>query len=102
MKKTLTLKPSYVTTNTVRFDETNLTVTEPAHDPSDWLAKREAAKPQGVLGTPVTEYLQKETLAAMGWKPEDIGPEYTVDARGKSFVRQDVIGPSLKVTYEIA
>ena len=102
MKKTLTLKPSYVTTNTVRFDETNLTVTQAAHDPSDWLAKREAAKEQGVFGAPVTEYLPKEALAAMGWKPEDISPEYTVEVRGKAYVRQDVVGPSLKVTYEIA
>jgi hypothetical protein len=96
MKKTLTLTPSYATTNTVRFDE----VVEAAPvDPTDFLAA--APRTVGALGTPHNLYLTSEQINALGWKPTSIGEVYVAEgARGKTYNRRDVAGPSLKLTIE--
>ena len=96
MKKTLTLKPSYATTNTVRFDEV---VDAPTVDPTDFLAATPRAT--GALGAPYNQYLDSEQLAALGWKPNAVGEMYVVEgARGKTYNRRDVNGPSIKITIE--
>ena len=97
MKKTLTLTPSYATTNTVRFDEV-ITGT-PVIDPNDFLAA--APKVEGALGAPHNLYLSGEQLQALDWKPTQVGEAYVAEgARGKTYNRRDVVGPSLKLTIE--
>ncbi len=96
MKKTLTLKPSYATTNTVRFDEV---VDAPAVDPTDFLAA--APRAVGARGTPHNLYLTSEQITALGWKPTAIGEVYVAEGgRGKTYNRRDIAGPSLKLTIE--
>ena len=97
MKKTLTLTPSYATTNTVRFDE--VITDAPKVDPTDFLAA--APRVEGALGTPHNLYLSGEQLQALDWKPTAIGEVYVAEGgRGKTYNRRDVIGPSLKLTIE--
>ena len=97
MKKVITLKPSYATTNTVRFDE----VTDGNVPSHDFLAA--ASKPQGALGAAFTQYLDGEQLSALAWKPSKVGDAYVAEgARGKTYNRRDVEGPSIKLTIEVA
>ena len=97
MKKTLTLVPSYATTNTVRFDEV---VDTPQSDPTDFLAA--APRATGALGAPHNLYLTSEQLQALAWKPSQVGEVYVAEgARGKTYNRRDVIGPALKLTIEV-
>lgn len=96
MKKTLTLTPSYATANTVRFDEV---VDAPKADPNDFLAR--APRAEGALGSPHNVYLDGDQLAALAWEPTAIGEVYEVQgARGKTYTRKDIVGPSLKLTIE--
>lgn len=99
MKKTLTLKPSYATTNTVRFDEvTNGTV---AVDPTDFLAA--TPRVEGALGATFSQYLTGDQLAKLDWKPTKVGETYVAEgSRGKTYTRRDIEGPSIKLTIEVA
>lgn len=94
MKKTLTLKPSYATSNTVRFDEDGTVV-----DESDFLAARTV---NGSLGKPFVQYLDGDQLKAIGWTASQVGPVYETEPnrRGQTYQRRDVAGPSLKLTIE--
>lgn len=95
MKKTLTLKPSYATTNTVRFDEDGV-----VENTSDFLARHTVS---GALGKPYVQYLDSDQLNAIGWEPTSVGPEYQTEPnrRGQSYTRRDVVGPTLSITIEV-
>lgn len=96
MKKTITLTPSYGTTNTVRFDEEGTT------EVKGLFTSAKANK--GVLGTPLNEYFDEEQLAAMGWVPSHVGEPYETEPnrKGQTYTRIPVAGPAIKVTFEIA
>lgn len=96
MKKIITLKPSYATSNTVRFDEDNVTANE-----GGFLAP---ATVNGALGKPFVQYLDGDQLNAIGWVPTFVGDMYQtpVNRQGKSYDRREVSGPSIKVTIETA
>ena len=95
MKKTFTLKPSYATANTVRFDEEGTVTNE-----SDFLAKHTT---NGALGKPYVQYLDGDQLNAIGWTPSKVGPEYQTEpnSRGKTYVRRDLDGPSISITIDV-
>jgi len=98
MKKTLTLKASYATANTVRFVEDELKVTEvPSHD---FLAKSQEPKVEGALGKPVDKYFDTDALAALAWNPTKVGDPYVAVVKGKEYTRRDIEGPRIKLTIE--
>ena len=93
MRKVITLKPSYATTNTVRFDEDGT-----SEQAGGFLS---APSQKGVLGKPFAQYLDAEQLQAIGWVPTEVGGSYVAEgARGKTYTRTDVSGPSIKLTIE--
>lgn len=93
----ITLNPSYATTNTVRFDEVTNSVA-PAAD--DFLAA--TPKPAGAMGAPLSQYFTGEQLAALGWKPTQVGDTYIAEgSRGKTYTRRDVAGPSIVLDIKV-